>query len=89
MISGPPSVNLSHTLLQLPHRGTRSEAVPATDSDIADREGIGVPSNDTRTCLAAECDSLTWCTLPATPRPASSTLEEREEPREGSYLQQG
>ncbi len=84
MIKGPPRVNLSHTLVQLPNRGSRSEAVAATDSDMCAREGKGVPSKDMRTCLEAACVSLRWCTLPMAPRPATSSVEACDDPKEGS-----
>ncbi len=83
MTKGPPRAMRSHTLLQLLHSGTSSWAVPATDSDMAERKGRGMPSRATRTCLEAVWLSLTWCTLPAKPRPASSSEDEREDPKEG------
>ena len=80
MMRGPPSVKRSQMLVELPHRGRRSDAVPATDNDMAAREGMGVPSKETRMCLEAEWDSLRWCTLPIWPRPATSTVDELLDP---------
>ena len=80
MINGPPRVKRSHTLVALPARGRRREAVAARDRDIAEREGRGVPRMATGTCMDAEWVSLRWCTLPHRPSPATSREEEREVP---------
>lgn len=60
MIRGPPSVKRSQMLVELPQRGTRRDAVPAMDSDMAAREGIGVPNKDTRMCLDAVWVNFRW-----------------------------
>ena len=80
MMRGPPSVKRSHMLVELAQRGRRRDAVPARDKDMEAREGMGVPSNDTRMCLEAVWDSLRWCTLPIWPRPATSTDDARLDP---------